>query len=143
MSYMRIFRMIKYMKLHNENEYKNMSLEDNVYFTLRDIFLNASYIQNMFEANQFNSELTNNVYYEDRDVDFCYTNVLYDKKYVEQLVKWLSTIKLFDFEFEDMISTTQNNEKEIDCKEYIRFDDWLINFDNLKRLLNTRLSELT
>jgi len=134
-----IFKNIKYIKLHNHNEYKNESLEDNVYFTLRDIFLNASYIENMFEANQFNSELTNNIYYENRDTDFCYTNVLYNKSFVFHLTQWLSTIKLFDFEFE-VVSTDDTNKEEID--EYIQFDAWFKHFEHLKILLNTRLSEL-
>ena len=32
---------VKYILLYNENYPKNKSLEDNVYFTLRDIFCNA------------------------------------------------------------------------------------------------------
>ena len=39
--YGRIINGNKYICLHNNNEFKNISLEDNVYFTMRDIFLNG------------------------------------------------------------------------------------------------------
>jgi len=62
MSCTRIFNDIKYLQLANENNLKSKSLEDNVYFILRDIFNNISGFDNCMEAN-----------------DFTYTNVLNDK----------------------------------------------------------------
>ena len=44
----RLISGIKYLELHNSRELKKISLEDNVYFTLRDIFLNYEYIDDIF-----------------------------------------------------------------------------------------------
>ena len=49
----RIINNIKYIHLSNENHLKNKSLEDNVYFTLRDIFYNISGFDYCMEANAF------------------------------------------------------------------------------------------
>ena len=57
---------VKYLQLCNLNELKKLSLEDNVYFTLRDIFLNYGYSYDMLRANDFNDKLTNNICYENR-----------------------------------------------------------------------------
>jgi hypothetical protein len=57
--------MNKYIELVNNNEFKNKSLEDNVYFTLRDIFWNISVneFELMCSANELAGELTNNIPY--------------------------------------------------------------------------------
>ena len=64
MSCTRIFNDIKYLQLANENHLKSKSLEDNVYFTLRDIFNNVSGFDNCMEANVFNDALTNGISYQ-------------------------------------------------------------------------------
>lgn len=45
------------------------SLEDNIYFTLRDIFRIANSIEWCFEANKFNENLTDNVSFKERSKD--------------------------------------------------------------------------
>ena len=85
MSNTRIFNDIKYLQLANENHLKNKSLEDNVYFTLRDIFANVSELDYCMEANGFNTKLTNSISYEERTIDFTYTNVINDKIYIHKL----------------------------------------------------------
>jgi hypothetical protein len=128
----RIFNDIKYLQLANENHLKNKSLEDNVYFTLRDIFANVSGLDYCMEANGFNSKLTNGIYYEERK-DFTYTNVLNDKTYVKELSVWLSYIDKSDFEFEAIDDT----EKEwyFDTRNLMKFDDWWLQFEELKNLI--------
>lgn len=51
MSCTRIFNNIKYLQLANENYLKSKSLEDNVYFTLRDIFNNVYGMDYCIEVN--------------------------------------------------------------------------------------------
>jgi hypothetical protein len=65
------------MRLHNKNELKKNSLEDCLYFTLRDIFGNAESAVTLMEANAFNRKLTNGVCYEARTPEFQYTNILH------------------------------------------------------------------
>jgi len=131
----RIFNDIKYLQLANENHLKNKSLEDNVYFTLRDIFANVSGLDYCMEANGFNSKLTNGIYYEERK-DFTYTNVLNDKTYVKELSVWLSYIDKSDFEFE-AIDDADKEEKKwyFDTRNLMKFDDWWLQFEELKNLI--------
>ena len=54
---------IKYLYLNHPNDWKTKSLEDNIYFTMRDIFVNIDDFQFAMEANMFNDKLTNGVVY--------------------------------------------------------------------------------
>ena len=140
MGYTRIFNDIQYLQLANENHLKNKSLEDNVYFTLRDIFANVSGVDYCMEANGFNTKLTNGISYEERTIDFTYTNVLNDKIYIHELSRWLSYIHKSDFEFEAINDDADIEEKEwyFDTRNLFRFDDWWLQFEELKILI-TRL----
>jgi len=129
----------KYVHLHNNNEFKKKSLEDNIYFTLRDIFLNISDIHQCLRANEFNYKLTNHIRFEERTDAFQYANVLQNKEYVSELIKWLDCIKKYSFDFDD---EDDNKDDEDDNKDdeplenYIKYDDWWVQFDELKNLLN-------
>ena len=137
----RIFNNIKYLQLANENHLKHKSLEDYVYFTLRDIFANVSGLDYCMEANGFNTKLTNGISYEERTIDFTYTNVLNDKIYINQLSKWLSYIQKCDFEFEAM--DTDEKHWYYDTKNLFKFDDWWLQFEELKILIRQKLKSLT
>jgi hypothetical protein len=141
MSKTRIFNNIKYLQLANENHIKNKSLEDNVYFTLRDIFANVSGLDYCMEANGFNTKLTNGISYEERTIDFTYTNVLNDKIYINNLSKWLSYIQKCDFEFETINDDADTEEKEwyLDTRNLCKFDDWWLQFEELRILIRHRL----
>jgi hypothetical protein len=141
MSKTRIFNNIKYLQLANENHIKNKSLEDNVYFTLRDIFANVSGLDYCMEANGFNTKLTNGISYEERTIDFTYTNVLNDKIYIKNLSKWLSYIQKCDFEFEAINDNADTEEKEwyFDTRNLFKFDDWWLQFEELRILIRQRL----
>lgn len=136
----RIFNDIKYLQLANENHLKNKSLEDNVYFTLRDIFANISGLDYCMDSHGFNSKLTNDIFYEERTKDFTYTNVLNDKIYIGQLNRWLSCIDKSDFEFEAINGDADTEEKEwyFDTINLFKFDDWWLQFEELKILIKTR-----
>ena len=139
---------IKYIHLHNEHRLKFTSLEDNVYFTLRDIFNNAKYLEYSLEANDYNNKLTNNICYEERTPTFQYTEVLKNKEYLESLIRWLSQFsQISDFDFTDEI--------DIDCEaelyllinknynsKYMKFDNWLKHLTELKGLLAKELDKL-
>jgi len=66
----RLINGIKYMYINDDNDFKKKSLEDNIYFTLRDIFWNCDSPDTCFEANYFNGRLTNNICFEERTERF-------------------------------------------------------------------------
>jgi hypothetical protein len=68
----RLIKGVKYLQLHNDNEFKKKSLEDNVYFTNRDIFLNIGPIDYVLEANRLNGLLSGDIRFEDRTENFKY-----------------------------------------------------------------------
>jgi hypothetical protein len=134
----KIINGIKYIKLMNNNELKKKSLNDNVYFTLRDIFLNSESIDTAMEANGFNKKLTGGICFEDRCNDFQYTNVLYESNYVEKLLRWLNNFIIHYFEFEQQ---QIEDDVDIDLAEYMKFDDWWQQFEHLKSLLEQHLKK--
>jgi hypothetical protein len=123
-----------YLKLYNNNELKNISLEDDIYFTLRDIFLNIADINYCMEANSFNGKLTNNIRYEERNKDFKYENLTNNMDYMVRLAKWLDFIDKSDFEFEI------GNEEDLD--DYIEFNIWWEQFCKLKNKISDKLHSL-
>lgn len=151
----RLINGIKYLKLHNLGELKKSSLEDNVYFTLRDIFLNYGYIDDVYRANDFNSKLTNNYCYEERTKNFKYANLLMNENFLSSLIKWMKTIHISTFEFEtpeqymkdcDMNSKEYLDELDwyynVDMNDYIKFDDWINEFNKLIAELESRLDKV-
>ena len=126
---------IRYIGLMNDNEFKSKLLEDNVYFTLRDIFWNID-INNGIRANYFNSLLTNNISFEERDKNFQYTNVLYDynSNYTQDLLNWLC--RIYSFEFLPL-----EEDEYIDMNQYMKYDDWLVQFEDLLKKLKEQLEK--
>jgi hypothetical protein len=131
---------VRYVGLMNDNSFKSKSLEDNVYFTLRDIFWNGE-IDDVFSANHYNGLLTNGITFEKRDKYFEYANILYDyvSDYTQKLYDWLIRLtgnkrtskpngwKDNMFEFLEV-----NEDDEIDMSEYMKYDDW---WDQLQQLI--------
>jgi hypothetical protein len=135
-----LFNGIKYIRLCNDNALKKKSLYDNIYFTLRDIFVNAESCDDVMAANQYNRQLTGGIYFEERTEHFEYVQMLKQKNFTESLYKWLHNINnsnYFDF------TEPENNYLNVDENEYIKFDDWLIQFEELKILLNDEISKNT
>jgi hypothetical protein len=121
----RIIEGIKYLRLCNN--YNSTSLEDAVYFTLRDIFVNISGLDYCIEANAFNRRLTNDVSLEERTDDFQYSDALYDKYFVEELHKWLSHINKWEFDFDTCLEKDADEEEIAlfyDMTRLIKFEDW-------------------
>lgn len=144
--YTRLIDGVKYLKMHDDNSVKFISLEDNIYVTLRDIFLNINNCDLCMDANIFNEKLTNNVFYEDRNEDYQYADVLNDKLYLRQLVCFLCKIKVSEFEFETPPDYIDDESKgfyyEIDFTQYIKLDEWMIQMEDLKKTIYLRLNSL-
>jgi hypothetical protein len=123
----------KYMRLCNNNDLKKQSLYDNLYFTLRDIFVNSETYDTCTIANMFSGELTGGIRFEVRTENFKYTNVLNQHDFVKKILRFLKTIKneyWFDFSKpEDSFSINDINQ------EYIKFIDWWMQFKELITLI--------
>lgn len=126
----------KYIYLCNTNEFKKRSLEDNVYFTLRDIFCNANSFETINTANKFNSELTNNIFFEDRTSNFEYTKLLDNKEYLTKLIRFLKPFSVYWFEF-------CKQDEQLDMNKYIKFEDWWVQFEELLKLLDEKYINLS
>ena len=124
------------MCLFNPNQFKKLSLEDNVYFTLRDIFANADSADTVMEANSFNSKLTGNICFEDRTGDFTYTNVISDVKFLSMLSRWLEYFSIGYFEFVE-----PELDEEIQMEQYMEWKDWWVQFEELKQMIKTKYEQ--
>ena len=156
-----IYNNTKYIQLTNQPWKKSLSLEDNVCFTLRDIFMNTficrdKNIINIDEGGDLSDQLTNDICYEDRTDTFTYTNVLSDKAFVSRLLTWLDMIEPDrDFDVSDEV-TEFEEENEVIVKEdhcitidetkfqgyvfdYIALDAWWEHLHDLKETLNKLL----
>ena len=127
----RLINGIKYMYINDDNDFKKKSFEDNVYFTLRDIFRNADSPDTCYQANDFNISLTGRIYFEERTDKFKYTNVLYEKDYVERLQRWLKRFNHYYFEFIEL-----EEGDGVEYESYMEFDDWWNQFEELRNLID-------
>ena len=128
---------IKYLYLIHPNDWKQKSLEDNVYFTMRDIFVNIDDFQFAMEANFFNDRLTNGVIYEERTTEFTYSNVLNDNfSFVCKLFKWLSYICEYYFDCNVV------EDEPVDLDKYMPLEEWISQLDILKKILDEKLTDL-
>lgn len=116
------------MYLTNDNRMKQLSFEDNVYFTLRDIFANAASTHISLSANELNNCLTNGIYFEERTNNFTYTNALYDINYIQRLLVFLNNFRPIMFGFLE-----QRKDEQIDQRRYMKFEEWWQQFDMLRK----------
>ena len=112
---------MKYLCLQYDNALKQNSLEDNVFYTLIDIFNNAASSDLILRVYDFNSFL--------KDTSG-YTNVLYDKEYLSVLINMLKHVNELSFEY------------IVEDGNYIRVDEWLLQFEELKKILAERYRRL-
>ena len=112
---------IEYIHLFICNDFKKNSLYDNLYLTLKEIFWNANSADVSMQANSYNYMLTN-ISFEDvpkdefRKILELLNRITYDKGW---------------FEFIDL-----EEGEEINEEEYIRFDIWWQQFEELRVMLN-------
>jgi hypothetical protein len=112
-----------YIRLMHNNELKNASLEDNIYFTLRDIFWNGD-CDMANAANHYNSLLTINISFEQSRMNIKYSDILHDKNsnYTQLLYNWIKRFSKFKnhiFDFEEV-----NDSANINMNDYMKYDDW-------------------
>ncbi len=124
---------VYYMYLMDDPSLKSLSLEDNVYFTIRDIFANAFNTDMCYEANEFNALLTKDTHISDRTSNFQYANVLYQPKYINKLSTWLNNITISDF---DIITKLELFECEYDT--HMELDVWCEHFTKLRDEITER-----
>ena len=130
-----------YVALMNDNQLKYQSLEDNIYFTLRDIFWNGDH-DDCINANHFNSLLTNDISYEDRDENFKYSNILHDQNsdFTLKLYRFLCNYKHKEYMFE--FYELEEDEKDgLIIDKYMKYDDWWEQFHDLRILLSAHLKK--
>lgn len=135
---------IKYMSIHDVDEYKKKSLNDKFYFTLRDIFWNTDSFDVMMIINNFNRMLTRGMSFDSRTNTFQYTNILYQKTELKKILLFLNRIKQTGwFEFiESKDKDEYEDEEESIDEEYILFDDWWKQFEELRNLLKEQYEKI-
>lgn len=136
MTYSLLYDEVEYVGLSEEHSLKFRSLEDDVYFTLRDLFLNLLDVDDVINTIHFSKELTDNIPYEERTETFRYTCVLSDKYYTKKLYEWLSTLDKTCFEFKP-----PRDDDVIDLKEFIPFTEWWNHFEYLRNLIKYKSLE--
>jgi len=136
MTYSLLYDEIEYIGLSEEHALKFRSLEDDVYFTLRDLFLNVLDIDDVIASITFSKELTDNISYEDRTESFQYTKVLNNKDFTKRLYTWLSSINKKCFEFKP-----PHADDVVDLKGFIPFTKWIQHVEYLMRLINYKSLE--
>ena len=119
---------IEYIHLFNCNDFKKNSLYDNLYLTLKEIFWNANSADVSMQANSYNYMLTNYTRFGD-----------VPKDEVNKILELLNRIT-YDkgwFEFIDL-----EEGEEINEDEYIRFDIWWQQFEELRVMLNKHYNNI-
>ena len=123
-------------------EYKSKSLEDNVYFTLKEIFTNCDKYELCMRANSYSSRLSNGVDFEYHSDNFEYTPLLQQEKYLESLCHFFNKLNPSFFQVNTKRDAEQESEEE-HCKEFdIPFEEWWRDFEHLKTLLSEQLESL-
>lgn len=132
----RIVNGTKQMFMSIDNNLKKKSLEDNLYFTLIDIFWNASSSCDSMMANGYGAILSGNIDHRQRTDDFQYTNILNEKDKTLKVLRWIERIYPEWFEFWETNSSEDNESK------YMDFNDWWKQFEELKQLLREQYNKL-
>jgi hypothetical protein len=135
---------IKYMCIHDVDEYKKKSLNDQFYFTLRDIFWNTDSFDVMMIINNFNSMLTDGTSFDSRTNTFQYTNILYQKTELKKILRFINRIEQTGwFQFIELKDKDEyEDEEESINEEYILFDDWWKQFEELRNLLKEQYEKI-
>lgn len=127
-----LFNGIKYITLYNINDLKKLSLYDNLYFTLKDIFLNSDDNYEYMITNSLSLELTGGLYIEDITDNFNYIKMLDNKEFVQKILTFLMKYKNEHF-FHFTEEYENNDPTFVDefNNKYMKFVDWQIQFNEL------------
>ena len=124
-----IYKDVKFIKTMDNNDLKKKSLEDAVYFTLRDILFNVEDPVLLLEATIFMDNLTKGICLEDRKENFRYTKILKNKTFIFELHIWLFTLLKSNFIFETIYHP-------ISLDGYMLFDKWVEQLNELTEELD-------
>ncbi len=130
----------KYLMACNGAYLKSKSIEDNLYFTIREIFLNIEQEFKMYEANEINAKLSNQTPWEVRDDKFKYLQLFKNPDFVTYVLGWLNSIKQTEFDFEFETARIDLN-SDIITNEYIEFELWWKRLVQLKQDLSNLLNK--
>lgn len=119
-----IYNDIRYLNITYDYDFKEKSLEDNVYFTLKDILSNIKNARMLIEISMFMDILTNGVCLEQRGKKFRYSKILMNKTFVNELKIFLCHLLRSDFEFDTIYHF-------IGLKDYITFNKWMTQLNEL------------
>ncbi len=137
---------LEFIELYNDKYLKTLSLEDETYFTMRDLFWNADggYA---YYGNVFNPILSDNITYENRNINFTYTNLLYNLNFVRNLHNFIQIIIPSDVRknnryLKDIINEGKTIDDCFDKDEYMLFDEWWEDFEKFREKIAARYEEL-
>jgi hypothetical protein len=130
----------KYICLYHDNTFKSKSFEDNLYFTLKDIWLNIE-INEAIRVSYYMSLLTGSIPFEQRTETFKYNDITVFAKPIYNYLTDLCLHKDANGEYKLMkdalfdfynIDDWEDDEKsEIYLKDYMKYDDWWLQFETL------------
>jgi hypothetical protein len=123
----KIINGIKYITTFYNYNINNTFLDEAIGFTLRDIKTNARDINIRNQANKYlNGDLVR------------IPAILYDTGFVEDIYfNFLNNISEEHFEFDEL-----EDGEIIDMDNYVKFDDWINKYLQLKCLINIRYNKL-
>lgn len=149
-----IYQNKKYINLYHDFSFKWGSLEDHVYFTLRDFYLNCASVDHVIDVNNYLSTLSNNICYEDRTATFKYAPVLDDEIFLVSLSEWLNDFRACNFVFIALKDQTYKKVLQDDgvyinfichddsLEQYMLYDAWWFQVKTLIALLQVQLKYL-
>ncbi len=143
-----IFNNDKYIMLHYDNNYKSLSLETNIYFTLKDIYINAIHVDDMCSSIQLNRILVNHLFDDNNINELQNANILNDITYLKKLYCFLNHIHYTHFEMtfaNDICDNSGDKQKlyyDIDFDKYIEVSTWFKQLEYLKNQVKKRLESL-
>lgn len=128
----RIIDNIEYIEVLFNNKLKSKSLEDNIYYILRDIFWNCDEEYDIIMTKKFNKILKNDDSFENSE----YTDVLYDycSEFTQELYDYLKNFTKERIYFiEDKYEEKEN--------EYMILHDWWGQLQQLIKKLEEQLEK--
>ena len=137
---------LEFIEVYNKKYLKTLSLEDETYFTMRDIMWHSDGGYT-FYANIFNPILSDNITYENRTINFTYTNVLNNINFIKKLHNFVKTITPSDVRknnryLKDIINEGKTINDCFDKDKYMLFDEWWEDFEKFREKIAARYDEL-
>ena len=118
---------MEYISIGSDNNLKTLSLEDNLYYTLEDIFINADTSDLCTYAAYYMDELKEGCYYKSKMMNKKYTDCLNNKEFVSSLLN--RVIKYL------MPNHLQYDKENDEIYEKMDKNEWWKQFEELRKQL--------